>query len=205
MLIKLFEENPSPRLIKTITECLMDGGIIIYPTDTVYGIGCSINKPKAIDKIAQLKGIKTNQHNFSLICSDVSQLSNYVRPIPNHIFRVLNKVLPGPYTFILEANNLVPKLIFRNKKYIGIRIPDNVIVREIIRSLENPLLSSSIPSDDEDTEYQTDPELIYERYNNQVDIIIDGGYGDIIHSTIIDCTNDDFELIRKGKGKVDFL
>lgn len=205
MLIKLYEDNPAPRQLTMITECLLDGGIIIYPTDTVYGFGCSLSKPKAIERIAQLKGIKMKEHNFSLICSSMSQLSNFTRPIPNHIFRILNKALPGPYTFILEANNLVPKLIYRNKRFIGIRIPDNNIAIEIINSLGNPMLSSSVLHDDEILEYRTDPELIYERFQNQVDIVIDGGNGDNNPSTIIDCSSDQIKVIREGKGSLNIL
>jgi tRNA threonylcarbamoyl adenosine modification protein (Sua5/YciO/YrdC/YwlC family) len=205
MLIKLYPENPAPRHLKIITECLMDGGIIIYPTDTVYGFGCSIRKPKAVERIAKMKGFDMRHHNFSIICSDLSQLSEFVRPIPNHIFRILKKSLPGPYTFILEANHNVPKLIHRKKKQVGIRIPDNNIAREIVNYLGDPLLSSSVLHDDEILEYRTDPELIYERYKNDVDIVIDGGYGDNNPSTIIDCTGNDIEVIREGKGDISFL
>ncbi len=205
MLIKLYSENPNPKQLKVITECLNDGGIIIYPTDTVYGFGCSINKPKALERIAQIKGYKTKEHNFTLICESMSQLSSYVKPIPNHLFRYINKALPGPYTFILEANNQVPKVLFRKKKYIGVRIPDNSITLAILKDLGNPLLSSSVLHDDEFLEYRTDPDLIHQRYENLVDIVVDGGYGDITPSTIIDCSNEEIEIIREGKGPIDFF
>lgn len=200
MLIKLYEENTSLKQLNMISECLSDGGIIIYPTDTVYGFGCSINKPRAIERIATLKGIKMKEHNFSLICANLSQLSNFVRPIPNHIFRVLNKTLPGPYTFILEANNQVPKLIYRKKKFIGIRIPNNQIALNIVENLRAPLLSSSVLHEDEIIEYRTDPELIYDKYKDTVDIVIDGGLGDNNPSTIVDCSSGNFEILRDGKG-----
>jgi len=205
MLIKLYPENPAPRHLKIITECLMDGGVIVYPTDTVYGFGCSISKPKAVERIAKLKGIDIKKHEFSIICSDISQLSDYVRPIPNHIFRVLKKALPGPYTFILDANNNAPKLIHRKKKQVGIRIPDNNITREIIDFLGNPMLSSSVLHDDEILEYRTDPELIYERYKNIVDIVVDGGYGNNSPSTIINCSGGDIEVLREGLGSLSIL
>lgn len=205
MLIKLYPENPNHQRLNTIKECLMDGGVIIYPTDTVYGFGCSISKPKAVGKIAQLKSINFKQHDFTIVCSDISQLSDYVRPIPNHIFRILKKGLPGPYTFILDANNNAPKLIHRKKKQVGIRIPDNNITKEIIEVVGNPLLSSSVLHDDEILEYRTDPDLIYERYKNSVDIVIDGGYGNNHPSTIISCVNGEIEVLREGLGSLSIL
>jgi len=205
MLIKLYPENPAPRHLKTITECLMDGGVIIYPTDTVYGFGCSIHKPKAAERIAKLKSIDFKKHDFSIICKDISQLTDYVRPIPNHIFRILKKALPGPYTFILDANNSVPKLIHRKKKQVGIRIPDNNITHEIINYLGNPLLSSSVLHDDEILEYRTDPELIYDRYKDMVDIVVHGGFGNNNPSTIINCSNGEIEVLREGLGTISIL
>jgi len=205
MIIKLYPENPSPRHLKVISECLMDGGVIIYPTDTVYGFGCSINKPKSAERIAKLKEIDFKKHDFSIICSNISQLTDYVRPIPNHIFRILKKSLPGPYTFILDANTNVPKLIHRKKKQVGIRIPDNNITKEIINFLGNPLLSSSVLHEDEILEYRTDPELIYDRYKNNVDIIVDGGYGNNNPSTIISCAHGDVEVIREGLGSLSVI
>jgi len=205
MLIRLYPENPSFKHLNIISECLRDGGIIIYPTDTVYSFGCDISKIRGVEKIARLKGIEMKNHNFSIICDDISRLSDYVKPIPNHIFRILNKALPGPYTFILEANNKVPKLIYRKKKQVGIRIPDNNITIEIIKNLGNPMLSSSVLHEDEVLEYRTDPELIYEKYKDSVDIVIDGGFGDNNPSTIIDCTGDEIEIIRIGKGSLNIL
>jgi tRNA threonylcarbamoyl adenosine modification protein (Sua5/YciO/YrdC/YwlC family) len=205
MFIKLYQENPNPKQLRTITECLLDGGIIIYPTDTIYGFGCSISKPKAIARIAKLKGIQAREHNFTLMCKDMSQMSQFVKPISNHLFRILNKTLPGPYTFILPASKKVPEVIHRKKKSIGIRIPDNNITLSIINYLDNPILNSSVLHDDDVLEYRTDPELIYDRYKNLVDIVVDGGYGDNNPSSLIDCTQDELIVIREGKGKLDFL
>lgn len=205
MLISIHPENPSIRHIKIITECLLDGGIIIYPTDTVYGFGCDMYKNSAVERIAKIKGIDVKNHNFSLICRDLSQISSLTTPIESNIFRILKRALPGPYTFILNANNSVPKIVNRKKKHIGIRIPDNIIVEQISKSLEHPLLTTSVLHDDEIIEYRTDPDLIYERYKNLVDIVIDGGYGDNNPSTVIDCTSGFPEVIRQGKGDIDFI
>ena len=200
MLLKGYPENPNPRHIHTVVECLMDGGIIIYPTDTVYGLGCDIFKSKAVERIALIKGIKAEKSNFSFICDDLSQLSDYSKPIPNEVFRLMRKNLPGPFTFILNASNNVPKLIQSKKKTVGIRIPDNNIPRVIVKELGHPIMSTSIHDDDEIIEYTTDPELIYEKYSNLVDIVIDGGYGDNEPSTVIDCTGPEPLIIREGKG-----
>ncbi|HAH58626.1 MAG TPA: threonylcarbamoyl-AMP synthase [Bacteroidales bacterium] len=200
MLLKVYPENPNPRHIHTVVECLMDGGIIIYPTDTVYGLGCDIFKSKAVERIALIKGIKAEKSNFSFICDDLSQLSDYSKPIPNEVFRLMRKNLPGPFTFILNASNNVPKLIQSKKKTVGIRIPDNNIPRVIVKELGHPIMSTSIHDDDEIIEYTTDPELIYEKYSNLVDIVIDGGYGDNEPSTVIDCTGPEPLIIREGKG-----
>lgn len=200
MLLKIYPENPNPKQIRTVVECLMDGGIIIYPTDTVYGLGCDIFKSKAIERIAQIRGIKVEKANFSFICNDLSQLSIYAKPLPNNIFKLMKSNLPGPFTFILNAGNNVPKLIQSKKKTVGIRIPDNNIPLEIVKELGNPIMSTSIHDDDKIIEYTTDPELIYERYNKLVDIVIDGGYGDNEPSTVVDCTSDEPEIIREGKG-----
>ncbi len=200
MLLKIYPENPSPRHIRTVVECLMDGGIIIYPTDTVYGLGCDIFKSKAVERIAQIKGIKAEKANFSFICHDLSQLSDFSKPIPNEVFKMMRKNLPGPFTFILNASNNVPKLIQSKKKTVGIRIPDNSIPVEIVRELGHPIMSTSIHDEDEIIEYTTDPELIYDKYKNLVDIVIDGGYGDNEASTVIDCTGDEPLIIREGKG-----
>lgn len=200
MLLKIYPENPGERQIRTVVECLNDGGIIIYPTDTVYGLGCDIFKSKAIERIAQIKGIKAEKANFSFICNDLSQLADYTKPIGNDVFKLMKKNLPGPFTFILNASNSVPKYIQSKKKTVGIRIPDNNIPLEIVRELGHPIMSTSIHDDDEILEYTTDPELIYEKYKNLVDIVIDGGYGDNEPSTIIDCTDYEPVIIREGKG-----
>ncbi|HOI87662.1 MAG TPA: L-threonylcarbamoyladenylate synthase [Lentimicrobium sp.] len=200
MLLKIYPENPSPRHIRTVVECLMDGGIIICPTDTVYGLGCDIFKSKAVERIAQIKGIKAEKANFSFICHDLSQLSDFSKPISNEVFKMMRKNLPGPFTFILDASNNVPKLIQSKKKTVGIRIPDNSIPVEIVRELGHPIMSTSIHDEDEIIEYTTDPELIYDKYKNLVDIVIDGGYGDNEASTVIDCTGVEPLIVREGKG-----
>lgn len=200
MLLKIYPENPNPKQVRMVVECLLDGGIIIYPTDTVYGLGCDIFKSKAIERIAQIKGIKAEKANFSFICNDLSQLSDYTKAIPNNVFKMMKSNLPGPFTFILNASNNVPKLIQSKKKTVGIRIPDNNIPIEIVKELGNPIMSTSIHDDDRIIEYTTDPELIYEKYNKLVDIVIDGGYGDNEPSTVVDCTSDEPMIIREGKG-----
>lgn len=200
MLIKLYPENPNERLIQQITEVLQKGGIIIYPTDTVYGLGCDITNSKAIEKICRIRGIKPEKANFSFICYDLSHISDYTRQIDNETYRVIKKALPGPFTFIFNANKNVPKLLSSNKKTVGIRIPDNSIARTIVKVLGNPIISTSIHDDDEIIEYSTDPELIHEKYEEMVDMVIDGGYGGNEPSTIVDCSEGDFEIIRQGKG-----
>ncbi len=205
MLIKIYPENPNPKHIQQVAECLRRGGVIIYPTDTVYGIGCDINNQKAIEKIAKLKGIKVKDANFAMICQDLSHLSDFVKHIDTPVYKMLKRALPGPYTFILNANNQVPKLFKNKKKTIGIRVPENPICLEIVRELNHPILTTSLKDDDEVLEYTTDPELIHERYADTVDIVIDGGYGDNIASTIIDLTSGDPELIRQGKGDFDTI
>lgn len=205
MLLKIYPENPSQRAIDQVVKCLQDGGIIIYPTDTIYGIGCDIFKPKSVERITEILGDKKKKNAMTFICSDLSNLSDYTKPIPNNIFKVMKKVLPGPFTFILEANNNVPKLLQSNKKTVGIRVPDNNIIREIVRQLGHPILSTSVKDDDEIIEYTTDPELIHEKYDRQVDIVIDGGYGDNTPSTVVDCTSGDIEIVREGKGDISIL
>ena len=202
MLIKIYSENPSTRQIKTVVECLSDGGVIIFPTDTIYGLGCDIYKPKAVERIAVIKGIKKQNANFSFICHDLSHLSDFTKPISKSVYKLMRKCLPGPFTFILDANNNVPKLFQSKKKTVGIRVPDNNITRQIVEYLGHPIMSTSIHDDDEIVEYSTDPELIYEKYKDIVDIVIDGGYGDNEPSTIISCKADDFEIIRQGKGVI---
>lgn len=202
MLLQIHPDNPNPRQISTVLECLKDGGIIIFPTDTIYAMGCDIYKSKAIERIARIKGVKTEKANFSFLCYDLSQLSDFSKPIRNDVFKLMKRTLPGPYTYILEANNNVPKILHRKKKTVGIRNPDNQIPLEIIRMLGNPIMSTSVHDDDEIIEYTTDPELIYEKIGNQVDIVIDGGFGDNEPSTVIDCTGHDIEVVREGKGKL---
>ncbi len=200
MLIRLYNENPNPREIRKVVDVLRDGGIIIYPTDTVYGLGCDITNPRAVEKVARFKGLNIEKTNFSFICSDFSHLSDYTRPIPNPVFKLIKKNLPGPFTFILKANNNVPKYFKGKKKTVGIRIPDNNIIRHIIYELGNPILSTSIRDEDEIIEYTTDPELIYEKYQDFADIVIDGGHGELVPSTIVDCTGDEIKITREGKG-----
>lgn len=201
-LIKIHEENPAERQLNTIVDCLKNGGVIIYPTDTVYGIGCDITKPKAVERVAQLKGIKVSKANFSFICYDLSHITDYTKPLTNSVFKLMKRNLPGPFTFILEANNNVPKILKTNKKTVGIRVPDSMIIREIVNLLGNPILTTSLKDDDEILEYTTDPELIYEDYKNLVDFVIDGGYGNNIASTVVDCTQDTPEIIRMGIGEL---
>ncbi|MDD4224809.1 MAG: L-threonylcarbamoyladenylate synthase [Mariniphaga sp.] len=204
MLLRLYNENPNHRDILKVVDVLRDGGIIIYPTDTVYGLGCDITNVKAVEKVARFKGIIIEKSNFSFICSDLSHLSDYTKPIPNSVFKLIKKNLPGPFTFILEANNNVPRYFKGKKKTVGIRIPDNNIIREIIYELGNPILSTSIRDDDEILEYTTDPELIYEKYKDFADLVIDGGFGELIPSTVIDCTGDTIQIIREGKGLLEY-
>jgi tRNA threonylcarbamoyl adenosine modification protein (Sua5/YciO/YrdC/YwlC family) len=205
MLIKIYPENPNSKAIDQAVDVLKKGGLIIYPTDTVYGLGCDITNQKAIEKICQIKGIKPEKANFSFICADLSNISDYIKPIDNITFRILKKALPGPYTFILNANNNVPKLLSSKKKTVGIRVPDNNIAQEIVKRLGNPILSASIKDEDEVIEYSTDPELIHEKYENRVELVIDGGYGGNDPSTVIDCTSGEFEVIREGKGSLEDL
>jgi tRNA threonylcarbamoyl adenosine modification protein (Sua5/YciO/YrdC/YwlC family) len=203
MLIKIYPDNPNEKVIQQVVDVLKKGGIIIYPTDTVYGMGCDISNSKAIEKICKIRGIKPEKANFSFICYDLSHISDFTRQIDNETFRVIKKALPGPFTFIFNANKNVPKLLSSNKKTVGIRVPDNTIAREIVKMLGNPIISTSIHDDDEIIEYSTDPELIHEKYEDIVDLVIDGGYGDNEPSTIVDCSLGDFEILRQGKGKLD--
>ncbi len=204
MLIRLFNENPNPRDIRKIADSLREGGIIIYPTDTVYGMGCDITNSRAVEKIARIKGIDVDKSNFSFICSDLSHLSLYTRPISNHVFKIIRKHVPGPFTFILEANNNVPKYFKGRKKTVGIRIPDNNIVCEIVRELGNPIVSTSIHDEDEMLEYSIDPELIHEKYRDITDLVVDGGTGEIVPSTVVDFTGDNPVIVRQGKGILEF-
>ncbi len=204
MLLKIYNENPNPRDIRKVVDVLRDGGVIIYPTDTVYGIGCDITNQKAVEKVAQFKGIKIEKANFSFICSDLSHISDYTKPISNTIFKLMKKNLPGPFTFILEASNNVPRYFKGKKKTVGIRVPANNIIRDIVYELGNPILSTSIRDEDEILEYATDPELIYEKFQDFADIVIDGGYGEIIPSTVIDCTGETIVILREGKGELEY-
>lgn len=203
-IIKIYEDKPSEAAIKKVVEVLKNGGLVIYPTDTVYGLGCDITNSHALEKIAKIKGIKLEKANFSFVCSDLSNLSDYVKQIDTSTFKILKRALPGPYTFILPGNNDLPKE-FRKKKTVGIRVPDNNIAREIVKLLGNPIVSTSIHDEDEVIEYSTDPELIFEKWQNKVDLVIDGGYGDNVASTIIDLTGYEPEVIREGKGSLDIL
>lgn len=201
---KIYEKNPDQRLIDRAVEILRNGGIIIYPTDTVYGLGCDITKTRALEKIARLKNVKLDKANFSFICYDLSNLSEYVKQIETPVYKILKRALPGPFTFILKGSNNLPKA-FKKKKTVGIRIPDNNIIRTIIKQLGNPIMSTSIYDEDDVIEYTTDPELIYEKWKGKVDLVIDGGYGGNIASTIVDLSDDEITIVREGKGEIDWL
>lgn len=203
-LIKLYNENPNEREIDKIVKILQKGGLIIYPTDTVYGLGCDITNTKAMERVAQLKGLKLDKANFSFICYDLSNLSDYVKQIDTPAYKILKKALPGPYTFILPSSTNLPKA-FKNKKTVGIRIPDNNIIRELVKKLGNPIVSTSIYDEDDLLEYTTDPELIFEKWGNKVDVVIDGGYGSNIPSTVIDLSEGEITVLREGLGSVEAL
>lgn len=202
--IKIYEDKPSEAAIQKVVNVLRDGGLVIYPTDTVYGLGCDITNSRALERIAKIKGVKLEKANFSFICSDLSNLSDYVKQIDTATFKILKRTLPGPYTFILPGNNDLPKE-FRKKKTVGIRIPDNNITTCIVKMLGNPIVSTSIHDDDEVLEYSTDPELIFEKWQHLVDLVIDGGYGDNVGSTIIDLSGYEPLVIREGKGDSDIF
>ena len=200
MLIRLFNENPNEKHIRKIADMLEEGAIIIYPTDTVYAMGCDIRASKSIEKIARLKGLNPLNPDLSLIFHDMSQLSEYTIIHDNNIFKLLKRNLPGPFTFIVKANNQIPKLFKNKKKTVGIRIPDNNIVLELVRELGRPIITTSIHDPDEIIEYTTDPELIHEKYSDFADAVIDGGYGNNEASTIVDCTGNEIEIVRQGLG-----
>jgi len=202
--IKIYEENPNPREISKVVNILKKGGLIIYPTDTVYGLGCDITNTKALERIARIKGIKLEKANLSFICHDLSNLSDYVKQIDNSTFKVLKRALPGPYTFILPGAKTLPSA-FKKKKTVGIRVPDNAIALDIVKQLGNPIMSTSIRDEDEIIEYTTDPELILEKWDNLVDLVIDGGYGGNDPSTVIDFSTDTPEIIREGKGSLEIF
>ena len=206
MLKRIYNYNTDEKKIDEVVKCLENGGIIIYPTDTVYGLGCDINNKKALERIARIKGIKLKDANFSFICFDLSDLSKYAKQINSRTFKLLKRIFPGPFTIILKGTNKIPKIFSTKKKTVGIRIPNNNIVREIVKKFGNPIVSTSILDEDAVIEYSTDPELIYEKYKELVDLVIDGGYGMNIASTVVDCTDDnDYKIIREGKGNIDLI
>lgn len=199
MLLHVHPQNPQPRQIKTIVDHLKNGGIIIYPTDTIYGLGCDIFQHKAVERICRIKNIDPQKANLSFICSDLSDLSNYTKPLPTPVFRLLKHYLPGPYTFILPASKEVPKILKTKKDTIGLRIPDHAIANSIVAELGHPLLSASLPG--EMVEEYTDPELMLENFGKLVDIVVDGGIGGMVPSTVIDCTGDEPIVLRYGLGE----
>lgn len=201
-LIRIYEENPNPKMVAQVVRIIKDGGLVIYPSDTVYALGCDITNNRALERVAKLKGVKLAKANFSFVCKDLSNLSDYVKQIDTATFKLLKRALPGPYTFILPGNNNLPN-VFKKKKEVGIRVPDNAITQAIIEQLGNPIVSTSIYDEDEVIEYMTDPELIYEKWNTKVDVVVDGGYGDNVASTIIDLTTGQPILIREGKGSLE--
>ena len=203
MLLRIYDENPNPKAIQQVAETLKKGGLIIYPTDTVYGLGCDIRNHRAIERVCELRGIKPEKANLSFICYDLTDIAQYTKPFDTATFRVLKKALPGPFTFIFNASGQVPKLLSSKKKTVGIRVPDNNVAREIVHQLGNPIVSASIHDEDEIIEYSTDPELIHEKYGDLVDIVIDGGYGGNVPSTVVDLTSGGFETIRAGKGDLE--
>lgn len=202
--IKIYPDKPSESAIEKVVKVLKNGGLVIYPTDTVYGLGCDITNSRALEKIARLKGVKLDKAKFSFICHDLSNLSDYVRQIDTSTFKILKRALPGPYTFILPGNNNLPKE-FKKKTTVGIRVPDNAIVLQIVKLLGNPIVSTSIRDDDDVIEYTTDPELIFEKWQNLVDLVIDGGYGDNVASTVIDLSENQPVILREGKGDIDII
>ena len=205
MFIEIHPENPNPRGISKVVECLKDGGVVIYPTDTIYGIGCDIFQPKAVERIAKIKGIDLKKQNFSFICSDLSHLSDYTLPIDRSLYKTMRKALPGPYTFILKANSNIPKLFKIKKKTVGIRVPNHNIPLELVNEIGNPLLTTSLIENKNDIDSNIEPSIIYENYKHKVDIVIDGGLGKITPSTVLDCTKSEIEIIREGLGDLDIF
>ena len=205
LFFKLYESNPEQKKIDRIIDLLNNNGVIIYPTDTVYALGCSINSRKAIERIVRIKGITPGKERFSLMFDSLSQITEYARNIHTPIFKIIKRAVPGPYTFILHSSNKLPKLLNSSKKTVGVRVPDHNIPRVIVEQLGNPIITTSIRDEDEIIEYSTDPELIYEKFQNQVDLVIDGGYGNNIPSTIVDFTSDEPEIIREGLGDTSWL
>ncbi|MBW8049014.1 MAG: threonylcarbamoyl-AMP synthase [Cytophagales bacterium] len=203
--IKINPDNPQQKKILKVVDCIRKGGLIIYPTDTVYGLGCDIFNQRAVEKVCRIKVVKPEKINLSFICYDLSNIAEYAKNIHTPVFKAMKKALPGPFTFILQANNNVPKILKTRKKTVGIRVPDNNIPRNIVHELGNPIITTSLRDDDKIIEYPTDPKLIYEEYKNLVDIIIDGGYGNNVASTIVDCTNSELAVIREGLGDVGLI
>jgi len=203
-IIKIYEKNPSEAALDKVVKILRQGGLVIYPTDTVYGLGCDITQTKALERIARIKGVKLEKANFSFVCSDLSNLSDYVKQIDTATFKILKRALPGPFTFILPGGNDLPKA-FKNKKTVGIRVPNHEIVTQLVRKLGNPIVFTSIHDDDAVVEYTTDPELIFEKWQNLVDVVIDGGYGGNVPSTIVDLSSGIPEIIREGKGDIHLI
>lgn len=201
-LLEINPDNPQHNRIEEVVKCLRKGGVIIYPTDTVYGMGCDITQPRAIERICRIKGIKVEKANLSFVCHDLSHLSDYSKQIDNAVFKVMKKVLPGPFTFILKASSNVPRLISPKKKTVGIRIPNHQIPLEIVKLLGNPIITTSIKDDDDVIEYTTDPSLIFEKYEKLVDMVIDAGFGQNEASTVLDCTSGDIEILREGLGDI---
>jgi len=199
MLLHLHPDNPQPRLLKQLADCLKDGGVIIYPTDTIYGLGCDIHQHKAVESICKIKNVDPQKAQLSFICRDLSHLSDYTKSIDTPLYRMLKTYLPGPYTFILPASKQVPKILKSKKETIGLRVPDNIICQQILETLGNPILSASLPG--EMVEEYTDPEIIFEKFGDKVDFVIDGGPGGMSPSTVIDCTSDDWHVIRQGVGE----
>lgn len=202
--IKLYNDNPNEKEIAKIVKVLQSGGLVIYPTDTVYGLGCDITNTKALEKVAKIKGVKLEKSNFSFVCNNLSHLSDYVKQIDTATYKILKRALPGPYTFILPGSNSLPK-VFKKRKTVGIRVPDNNIARALVEALGNPIVSTSIRDEDDVIEYTTDPELIFEKWQSMVDVVVDGGFGDNHASTVIDLTDGEPEVIREGKGSLDIL
>ncbi len=204
MLLRIYDDNPNPRDIDKVVDTFNQGGLVIYPTDTIYGLGCGIIHQKSVEVICKIKNINPLKNNLSFICHDLSQVAEFTKPFDNNIYKLMRKHLPGPFTFILEASNNVPKLFKNHKKTIGVRIPDNKIILQIVESLGYPILSTSVLDEDEVIEYTTDPELIYEKYGHMVDIVINNGYGDNVPSTVVDCTGHEIKIIRQGKGILEY-
>ena len=202
--IRIYEENPNPKAIEKVVEALKKGGLVIYPTDTIYGLGCDITNSKALQRLARIKEVKLDKVNWSFVCADLSNLSDYVKQIDSATFKLLKRALPGPYTFVLPGNRNLPK-DFKKKKTVGIRVPDHSIVQELVRGLGNPIVSTSMKHEDDLLKYPTDPELIYEKWKNLVDVVVNGGYGGNVPSTIIDLSSGEAEILREGKGSLDVL